>query len=148
LESSNPPSPGTPGSFSFHNGVDIVGRPGQSVYPVVSGTVHRLSGDELVVEASDRRRFQYFHLNARVRSGAHVFAEQTRLGTIRAVWGHVHLGEIRRGCVVNPLAPGHLEPYADHTRPRVLAIDALDSRGRRLDPRHLAGSFEIVARAA
>ena len=35
--------------------------------------------------------------------------------------GHVHLTEVDDGHYVDPLAPGHIGPYTDHTTPRVTA---------------------------
>ena len=37
------------GAFSFHNGVDVSARPGSAVYPVVSGTVARATGDLVAI---------------------------------------------------------------------------------------------------
>ena len=143
-----PPAPGDPGVFAFHNGVDIAGAPGEPVYPVVSGTVERKTPDELIVHGSGGRTFQYWHLKERAWSGEHVVAERTVLGTIQAVWGHVHLTEIRGVCVVNPLAPGHLTPFHDSSIARALAIEATAADGRPLDPNQLPTRFQLLARAA
>jgi len=107
------------GAHSFHNGIDIVGSPGTPVYPVVSGWVVRAKQDEIVVRTDDGRSFQYYHLSrARAAHGGRfVVVDRTILGWIRVRYGHVHLAEIDHGVIQNPLAPGHLEPYRDRTRP-------------------------------
>jgi hypothetical protein len=59
----------------------------------------------------------------------------------------VHLTEMRGRCVVNPLAPGHLEPYKSATRPDIVAVDAIARGGILLDPTQIAGPFELVVHA-
>jgi hypothetical protein len=135
------------GVFSFHNGVDIAGWPGNRVYPVVSGHVVSVRGDEIVVRSPHGRRFQYIHLRPRMRQGQYVAASRTILGYVMARWKHVHLTEIRQGCAVNPLAPGHLEPYLDRTSPRVISIVFTAPGGARLAPGGLHGEVEIVSQA-
>src|SRR5438270_9044163 len=51
-----------PGSFSFHNGLDISAPDGTDVYPVVSGIVHLLDAAAVKVETLDGRTFQYYHV--------------------------------------------------------------------------------------
>jgi hypothetical protein len=139
---------GTPGSFGFHNGVDIVAATGAPVYPVVSGTVQAHSyADEVVVSTDDGRTFQYFHVAPRVHAGQHVVAYRTVLGLVLPEWHHVHLSEIDSFRVHNPLDPGHLEPYRDYTVPTVLGIDFRTARGRPLDPTRLDGAVAISADA-
>jgi hypothetical protein len=134
------------GLFSFHNGVDIAGWPGNRVYSVSAGVVASVDGDEVVV-SSPPRRFQYIHIHPWVHVGRHVIASLTILGTIFDPWDHVHLTEIDGDCVVNPLAVGHLEPYADHTIPRVLSISIRSATGRRLRAAHVSGYVRMVAAA-
>jgi hypothetical protein len=136
------------GSFTFHNGIDIYARTGTPVYPVVSGTVaRRLYSDEVSVETNDERIFQYFHIRPRVRVGERVVADRTMLGRVLPGWLHVHLTEIDLFRVHNPLDPGHLEPYADHTAPSVdgLAFSAADGHG--ISPQKLAGDVSVAANA-
>jgi hypothetical protein len=136
------------GSFTFHNGIDIYARTGTPVYPVVSGTVaRRLYSDEVSVETNDERVFQYFHIRPRVRVGARVIADRTVLGRVLPGWLHVHLTEIDVFRVHNPLDPGHLEPYADHTAPSVdgLAFSAAD--GHTISPQKLTGDVSVAANA-
>jgi peptidase M23-like protein len=104
------------GSFGFHNGVDISAATGTPVYPVVSGVVvARLYADEVTVQTDDARRFQYYHLRPSVRIGQQVIAERTVLGHVLPGWLHVHLTEIDVFRAYNPLAPGRLEPFQQHT---------------------------------
>jgi hypothetical protein len=140
------------GSFSFHFGIDVSAPNGTAVYPVESGTVttvSRAKAREYVEVASPNgRSFQYWHIVACVAPGQHVAARATVLGHILRPAGHVHLAELDRGVIVNPLAPGHLEPYADTTAPAVTAI-GFHSRdnGSGLAPGHVRGRIEIVASA-
>jgi hypothetical protein len=131
------------GVFSFHNGIDIAAWPGNRVYPVVSGRVARVFGDEIIVVSSDHRRFQYVHVRPRVRVGRYVLASRTILGNVFRPWDHVHLTEIRGGCVVNPL--GHLTPFADKTRPDVLSITFRNTSGGAVAPDDLSGNVSAVA---
>ena len=78
---------------------------------------------EIVVDSSNDRAFQYWHLRCNVALGEEVVAEHTVLGWIQQPFDHVHLGEIDDHRDQNPLARGHLEPYADHTTPRAIALD-------------------------
>ena len=112
-----------PGAHSFHNGIDIAARPGTAVYPVVSsGCVVTRGRNEIIVLTHDGRSFQYEHLKRVVHQGQLVVAQWTVLGWIQPEPCHVHLAEIDYGRVQNPLAPGHLEPYRDKTRPRATAL--------------------------
>ncbi|HVC86869.1 MAG TPA: hypothetical protein VNC40_05515 [Gaiellaceae bacterium] len=137
---------GDPGDFSFHNGVDIAAGVGRSVYPVVSGRATVVGGDEVRVRAG-RRVFQYHHIAvaAAVHDGEYVIAGVTVLGTIRMPFRHVHLTEIDRGRVTNPLL--HLRPYADHTIPVVHSVTFATPAGQRADPGNLTGDVTAVAEA-
>ena len=71
----------------------------------------------------------------------------TVLGTIGSP-GHVDLTEVRNGHAVNPLAPGHLTPYADRTHPVVSSIRLQsDNAGSVLFPNYINGSVWLVAHA-
>lgn len=140
--------PRSPGSFTFHNGVDIYAPDGTAVYPVVSGLAHIKSGDEVSVTIGDGRTFQYFHIAPVVTPGESVSAYRTVLGYVRAPWQHVHLTEIDDFRAHNPLDPGHLEPYLDHTVPIIKQLSFTASDDRSLDPRHLHGSVSMVADAS
>jgi poly(3-hydroxybutyrate) depolymerase len=137
--------PGSPGSFTFHNGIDITAATGTRVYPVVSGIAHQGSGDLVTVTTNDRRTFQYFHIKPAVQTGQPVTAYRTVLGTVRPKWQHIHLTEIDHFRTHNPLDPGHLEPYHDHTIPDVDQLTFSTDTGARLDPDKLHGSVLIAA---
>ena len=139
-----------PGAFSFHNGVDIVAHPMTPVYPVVDGIVREVRPDEVIVKSGEgkvRRSFQYWHIVPSVAVGDRVYAEATVLGRVQREARHVHLTEIRNGCVVDPLLPGHLTPYTDHTVPRVLRVEIRNADGRSIHPTAVSGVVDIVAEA-
>ena len=133
----------TSGTFSFHNGVDIVARAGSGVFPVVSGTAEIGYGDEVIVETGEGRIFQYFHVRPAVRPGQRVIAYRTMLGRTLPRWGHLHLTEIDGFRVHNPLDPGHLEPYQDSTVPTVGDVNFTTSDGSELDSRAVRGTILI-----
>jgi hypothetical protein len=114
---------GLGGSFTFHNGIDISARGGTPVYAVVSGLVHAVEFDYIVVWSSLGRAFQYWHIRPAASVGQPVVAERTLLGYVLAGPAHVHLTEIDRGRAVNPLAPGHLQPFRTGLRPVIRALD-------------------------
>jgi hypothetical protein len=140
-------TPGSPGQFSFHNGVDIYAEPDQKVYPVVSGRARVASAQEVVVRTRDGRSFQYWHVLPLVHTGAWVTASKTVLGTAIPRRGHLHLTEMRGACVVNPLAPGHMAPYENATTPEVVALNAVTPTGAVLDPTGIASPFGLVVQA-
>src|SRR3954467_7108500 len=90
-----------PGTFAFHNGIDIAAPPDTPVYPVISGKVHYIDSSAISVKTKGRGVFQYFHLVASVRNGQRVVAGKTVLGTVLHAYDHVHLSEIRDGRVWN-----------------------------------------------
>jgi hypothetical protein len=135
-----------PGTFQFHNGVDIAAPDGTDVYPVMSGTAVLLDAESLAVKTNDNRIFQYFHIIPLVHDGQQVIAQKTVLGYIRRGAGHVHLTEIRGFHVWNPLARGGLAPYRDTTKPTVAEIEF--RRGntlQELDPLGICGQVSLVA---
>jgi hypothetical protein len=137
-----------PGTFLFHNGIDIVAADGTNVYPVVSGTVRLIDGAAVSVTTSDGRTFQYFHIVPTVINGEHVYAQRSILGYVAHGHGHVHLSEIRRYRVWNPLAVGGIAPYQDLTDPTVRAIyfrrwNSLEP----VDPKAICGKISITADA-
>lgn len=140
-------TPRSPGSYTFHNGVDISAPTGTPVYPVVSGTARIGYADEVIVVTGDGRRFQYFHIRPAIRPGEYVQAYRTVLGRILPRWLHVHLTEIDGFSVHNPVDPGHLEPYRDRTAPVVDALAFSDSDGGAIDAGHLRGSVLVAADA-
>jgi murein DD-endopeptidase MepM/ murein hydrolase activator NlpD len=111
------------GAFSFHSGIDIVAAAGEAAYPVVSGTVRRVSGDEVAVDAPDGRTFAYWHIRPTVSTGEAAIAGKTVLGRVLPRAGHLHFGEYVDGAFVNPLVRGHLRPFADRTNPRIRGVE-------------------------
>jgi Peptidase family M23 len=136
-----------PGSFTFHQGVDIAAPDGTPVYAIANGRIHYEGAATLDLITPGTRTFQYFHIVSVVGEGQHVQARQTVLGYIQAPYGHVHITEIDRGHVVNPLQRGHLMPYADHTRPTVARILVENQNGVVQQPLGLCGSVQLVADA-
>jgi len=146
-----PPSANTlyhgTGSFTFHRGADIAAAAGTKVYPVRDGVVVFRSASHINVKSSDGSLFEYWHIGATLPVGRVVYAERTVLGTIGRS-AHVDLTEVENGHVTNPLAPGHLTPYQDTTRPVVTSIRLQsDNTGRVLFPNFVSGSVWLVAEA-
>lgn len=135
------------GSFTFHNGIDIVVADGTPVYPVVSGVAVVRHTHEVSVHTRGQRIFQYWHIDPLVRTGQRVIAGETILGTVQRHKHHLHFGEVDRMRVVNPLAPGHLEPYRDAQAPTVIGLLARTSRGQSLPLDRLHGGVELIADA-
>jgi hypothetical protein len=137
-----------PGTFLFHNGIDIAAPEGTPVYPVISGKVRYIDDTAISVKTKGRGVFQYFHIVVKVRNGQHVVARKTVLGTVMHAYDHVHLSEIRGGRVWNPLARGGIAPYHDHTVPQVRAINVRPA-GSLLpfDSETVCGTVSLVAAA-
>jgi murein DD-endopeptidase MepM/ murein hydrolase activator NlpD len=137
-----------PGTFLFHNGIDIAAPTGTPVYPVASGKVRYIDQTAISVRTEGRGVFQYYHLITSVRDGQHVVAGKTVLGTVMRAYGHVHLSEIRGDRVWNPLARGGIAPYKDHTVPQVRAINVRPA-GSLLpfDSATVCGTVSLVAAA-
>jgi hypothetical protein len=109
-----------PGLFSFHNGIDIAAPGGTPVYPVEDGIAHFLSPTWLEVRTL-RTKFRYIHIHPIVFEGEPVYRSRTILGYVEASAGHLHFTELRSRAI-NPLRPGHLSPYFDHTTPTVTEL--------------------------
>ena len=135
-----------PGFFGFHFGVDISAEPGTPVYPVASGTVSALRGFKVGVHSSGGRAFEYVHITPAVAPGMYVMQGKTVLGYVLEAAGHLHFTELQRHRPVNPLAPGHLLPYVDRTRPAIRAIEFREGR-RPLEPPVVKGGVAVVADA-
>jgi hypothetical protein len=136
------------GSFTFHRGVDISAPVGTKVYPVRDGIVIFDSASHVNVASSNGTVFEYWHIGASLRLGTVVHAGRTVLGTIQPSLGHVDLTETQDGHATNPLAPGHLTPYRDTTRPTVTSIRLQSDRfGHVLFPNFVRGSVWLVAAA-
>jgi hypothetical protein len=137
-----------PGTFLFHNGIDIAAPEGTPVYPVISGKVRYIDYSAISVKTKGHGVFQYFHIVVKVGDGQHVVAGKTVLGTVMHAYDHVHLSEIRGGRVWNPLARGGVAPYSDHTVPQVRAINVRPA-GSLLpfDSATVCGTVSLVAAA-
>jgi murein DD-endopeptidase MepM/ murein hydrolase activator NlpD len=134
---------------AFHQGIDISAPDGTAVYPVRSGVVRIVTHEVIHVDSGDGGAFLYWHINSRVRVGDRVEARETVVGHILRGSGHVHLTHLEDGKAVNPLAPGHIGPYADSTTPRVDAITFRSSdTAPDLLPEYLRGRVEMVAAAS
>ena len=137
-----------PCDCSYHQGIDISAPDGTAVYPVESGVVRTVTQEWVQVDSANGHAFQYWHIGARVHVGETVSRDETVLGRILRGAQHVHLTELQSGIAVNPLAPGHIGPYEDHTTPLVTSITFRSSdAGPELIPGYLHGQVEIVAAA-
>ena len=139
-----------PGTFLFHNGIDISAPDGTPVYPVMSGTVKVTGGESVSIDTGQtpNRIFQYVHILPLVNDGDHVVASRTVLGYIAHGFGHVHLSEIRGFRIWNPLAKGGIAPYRDTKKPTVASILLRRSPTlEELDPLGICGSISIAAEA-
>jgi len=141
-----------PGSFSFHNGIDIAAPARTPVYPVASGIAHIGVTAEIDVSAprpnGTRRNFHYEHLLPNVYDGQAVIAGKTVLGWVQPSAGHVHLTEIVGTQVTNPLLKGHLAPYKDTTRPQVALVELTHpTSGEEVGPLGICGRVAISAEA-
>lgn len=140
--------PRSRGSFTFHNGIDIVVEDGTPVYPVESGVAVVRHRHEVSVRVRNGVRiFQYWHLDLRVRTGQRVVAGRTVLGTVQRGAHHVHLGEIDGLHVTNPLAAGHIGPYRDSDVPVVRSLFARDPQGGHVSLERLRGRVMLIADA-
>jgi hypothetical protein len=137
------------GASSFHNGIDITAAAGTPVYPVVSGKVTKAQPDLISVTTADGRIFQYYHLDGTIKLGARVTAQRTVIGTVKTKYRHVHMAEIDGTVVHNPLAPGHLTPYTDWTKPTIAGV-YIDNGGgpRALVANHVGSRDKLVVAAS
>src|SRR5262249_17912245 len=126
----------------------ICAADGTPVYAVRSGTAAVLGGTTIQVSSGNGFAAQYWHVVPSVRDGQQVVADQTVIGHVLKSAHHVHFTELENGKPVNPLAPGHLGPYVDHTRPEVSSITFRTTRaGRELPPEFLRGRVHLIADA-
>lgn len=133
------------GSFSFHFGVDIAVADGTPVYPVRSGVATLRGGRTVHVESGNGFATQYWHIIPAIASGQQVVEGKTVLGHVMKGYEHVHFSELENGRAVNPLAPGHMGPYADSTAPTVTAI-SFRRGGAEVLPEFVHGRLDVVAR--
>jgi hypothetical protein len=134
---------------SFHFGVDVVAPNGTPVFATLSGTVVRWAHrpETVGVRGDDgRTQFEYWHVVPAVGAGQRVTAYVTVVGRIAAPWAHVHFSEAHDGNYVNPLRPGAMKPFADHTRPVVRTL-AAEAYGRPVPCSQLHGRVDLVVEA-
>jgi hypothetical protein len=136
-----------PGTFLFHNGIDIAAPAGTPVYPVISGRVHYIDNTAVSVKTKGKGVFQYFHIVTSVRNGQRVVAGRTVLGNVMQTYLHVHLSWIRDGRVWNPLARDGIAPYRDRTVPQVRAINVRPAGSLVPFDSTVCGAVTIVAAA-
>jgi hypothetical protein len=136
------------GIFAFHFGIDISVPDGTPVYAVHSGVASFRGARNIHVDAGGGFATEYWHIIAAVESGQHVVAHETVLGHVMKGYEHVHFAELRNGRPVNPLAPGHLGPYADTTTPDVAEIALGSPRGEEQLPENVHGRVDLLARAS
>jgi hypothetical protein len=133
------------GIFAFHFGVDISVPDGTAVYAVRSGVASLRGGRTVHVDSGNGFATEYWHIVPAVTSGQEVVASVTVLGHVMKGYGHVHFSEFDHGKPVNPLAPGHLGPYEDETKPRVASVTFRTDRGEELLPEYVHGRVVFVA---
>ena len=136
------------GSFSFHFGIDIYAPDGTAVYPVRSGTAIVRHQVRMEVDSGAGFSAQYWHVRPVVADGQHVEAGKTVIGYVIPGHDHVHFTELENGKPVNPLAPGHIEPYVDTTQPTVSRISfRMSETGRDIPAEFLHGRVLLIAAA-
>lgn len=134
---------------TFHFGVDVSAPNGTAVYATADGVVVLASyrPETVAVVADDgHTELQYWHIAPAVRHGQRVVAFHTIVGRIKAPWAHVHFSELRDGTYVNPLRPGALAPYVDHTRPLVREL-RVERGGAVARGTTVRGSVDLVVEA-
>jgi hypothetical protein len=129
----------------FHFGVDISAPNETAVYATLTGRVwiHPLHRTTIAIVGDDGLELSYWHVVPTVRTGTKAIAYKTVIGHIEAPYGHVHFAESRNGRYLNPLRPGAMGPYVDHTRPRLLRVSA-ERDGRRLAANVRLATFDLV----
>lgn len=131
-------------SRAFHFGIDISAPNGTAVHAVEGGTVHLEDARAISVDGGDVA-FGYWHVVPAVRHRQRVVRHEL-LGHVDAPWLHVHFAERREGAYRNPLRAGALEPWHDHTRPRVTHV-TFSRRGSELPANALHGAVDVIAEA-
>lgn len=132
-----------PGTFSFHQGIDISAPDGTPLYAIANGTVRFLGSSTLNLVTDRGVTFQFFHIVSVVSEGQRVVARKTVLGYVQPPFQHVHMSEIVRGRVVNPLQKRHLTPYRDTTKPVIRGIHVRNAAGEVQTVLGLCGRVEL-----
>jgi hypothetical protein len=136
----NDPRPGK----NFHFGIDISAPDGTAVYAVEAGEVFLSRRTALAVKGASRE-FGYWHIVPVVRNHQQVHLHQL-LGHVLRGERHVHFAEHRGDEYLNPLRPGGIGPYADHSPPTVASVEFLQ-RGQEQDATSLTGRVQIIVEA-
>jgi hypothetical protein len=133
-------------SRQFHFGVDVSAPDGTPVYATLTGRVriHPLHATTVLIDGPGDREFGYWHVVPTVRTGQRTVAYRTVIGHVEEPYAHVHFAEARSGRYVNPLRPGAMGPFDDHTSPTVTAV-VLERGGRQLHSTGVRGPFDLVA---
>ena len=135
------------GTFAFHFGVDISVPDGTPVYAVRDGVASLRGPRNVRVVSGHGFTTEYWHIVPAIRDGQTVSAYSTVLGRVMKGYEHVHFSEFRNGQPVNPLARGHMGPYADLTAPQVSTIGFRDAASdAEVIPESVSGKIVPVAR--
>ncbi|HMJ00062.1 MAG TPA: M23 family metallopeptidase [Gaiellaceae bacterium] len=140
----NDPRPGDDGAKAFHFGIDISAPDGTAVYAVAAGKVFSTRHNAIAVKGATRT-FGYWHIVPVVRNHQQVHLHEL-LGHVLQGERHVHFAERRGGEYLNPLRPGGLGPYADHSPPTVASVEFLRG-GQEQDATSLTGRVNVVVEA-
>ena len=132
------------GSHAFHFGIDISAPNGTPVHAVAAGVVH-LQTPRSIAVITGGDAFGYWHVVPVVQHLQSV-AKHELLGHVEAPWLHLHFAERRAGVYRNPLRPGALTPWADHTKPQVTSI-TFSRGGHELPPGPLSGAVDVITAA-
>ena len=132
---------------SFHFGIDVAAPNHTPVYSPHDGIAdsNPRHSDVVIVCWGGGDSFEFWHITPTVQPGSRVRAYRTVLGYINKPWRHVHFSETVDGIYMNPLRPGALAPYSDHTKPVVRGI-AFERNGRALGSR-VSGTIDLIANA-
>lgn len=131
---------------AFHFGVDVSAPDGTAVYATADGVARQDREGVVSIVRTDGVVFAYWHLRPAVQGGQRVTAYKTVIGHILKGWGHVHFAEYRYGAYVNPLRPGAMGPYADHTCPAFGEL-RFERNGNELSPNELGPAADLIVNA-
>ena len=128
---------------NFHIGIDIGCPGGTPVYAIEAGLARHGRNATVVAVQSADRTLSYWHIRPAVRDYTQL-PRHTLVGWTLPNFNHVHLSERDRVGFVNPLRPGALGPFVDHTSPKTIRV-SFRAGGDRRDPKSLRGTVDIVA---
>jgi hypothetical protein len=127
---------------AFHTGIDISASPETPVFDVEPGTVYFIDSTAIAVR-SGARTFQYWHITPAVWNRQYV-RRHALLGWTLPAFNHLHLSELVRGKLVNPLRPEALGPFDDDTPPTTSRVEFWRV-GTTLETAAVHGTVDIVA---